>query len=54
MTWEELNKEYEKKAEKKPDSSEKYKNWFNLMESTNKIIWLYMMNDAAKKEKVLG
>ncbi len=48
MTWDELTKEYEKKR-KTRKIHKKAQHWINLMESTNKLIWLYLMNNQGKE-----
>ena len=51
MNWEELSKQYEK-TNKKRTASKKVpagiKGWSNLVKSTDKLVWLFLMSDSSK------
>ena len=53
MTWKEINNKYEKEGgvsslnkEAKPELG---KNWKSLMDSTDKLLWLFMISNEAHK-----
>ncbi|MEW5950895.1 MAG: hypothetical protein GX447_09545 [Elusimicrobia bacterium] len=53
MTWKEINKKYEKEGGlssfKKEEDSKLGKNWKSLMDSTDKLLWLFMISNEAHK-----
>lgn len=56
MTWDEINKNYERNGRAAKDSQAGIaaldENWKKLMESTDKLLWLFMISNESRKEKV--
>lgn len=54
MTWEEINKKYERdrRVLKQPDRDPKLaRNWNNLVKSTDKLVWLFMFSSARGSQR---
>ena len=56
MTWDELNKKYEKSdaalTRKSLGGGSLDENWKKLMESTDKLLWLFIISNENRKERV--
>lgn len=54
MTWKEINKKYEKESKSfsliRNDKPELGSNWKNIMDSTDKLIWLFMISNEFHKK----
>ncbi len=53
MTWKEINTNYEKNGGvaslKKEEMTRVGKNWKKLMDSTDKLLWLFMISNELQK-----
>ncbi|GAB4029679.1 MAG: hypothetical protein Fur0012_04370 [Elusimicrobiota bacterium] len=53
MTWKEINKKYEKEGGvvsiRKDEHPQLGKNWKKLMDSTDRLLWLFMISSESHK-----
>ncbi len=53
MTWKEINKKYEKEGKvsslTRNGKPELGSNWKNIMDSTDKLLWLFMISNESHK-----
>ena len=51
MTWKEINTKYEKSKKRNvilDELPERGKDWHNIMKSTDKLVWLFMISNSNK------
>ena len=53
MNWKEINTKYEKSTKKNiilKELPERSKDWNNIVQSTDKLVWLFMMSGKTEKQ----